>query len=309
MSHGFRAYAPSHAYALKLRWIVSGLSGVVVLLVGLLVVVLQSQRSSQSNPIEPVAAYATVTTHRDILVSAVRIEKGMIVEPAMLKTVSIASEDAPSNVIFADRSADIVGRYASEMIVPGAPLQSDFFSESTPFSLRDIPDGQRAVTIAIDSRAGVAWHIKPFDRVDVLCAFVGKDGQHQLATVVRYAKVFSIDGETRRDLPAGGSASKTVTLTVSEKDSKRIELARNIGTLSLTLVGGTSLITGPRSEAPIKANQLFGEIAQTKDEKPRNVIYFRDPITHQLKTFYLKNNEWIPESELKVSENNSTFIE
>lgn len=107
--------------------------------------------------------------------------------------------------------------------------------------------GMRAVTIRTDEIAGVGGFVTPGDRVDVVLtrdagavqevqgAAAGAAGS-TIATevVVQNAKVLSVG----QDFDEGSTApqvANSVTLEVTPEDARRVALARNVGSLSLSL--------------------------------------------------------------------------
>jgi pilus assembly protein CpaB len=107
--------------------------------------------------------------------------------------------------------------------------------------------GMRAVTIRIDEIAGVGGFVTPGDRVDVvLTRDVGEvqevQGSAQGAagstiateTVVENVKVLSV-GQGVDERETAPQVAESVTLEVTPADANRIALARNVGTLSLSL--------------------------------------------------------------------------
>ena len=143
------------------------------------------------------------------------------------------------------------------------PVTREMVTDQRPMSQIKIPPGFRAVTINVDSRSGVEGWARPNTRVDVLCTYTDpKDGQKKIAAVVRFVKILSVSGQTQsvEGRAAVDSAATTVTILVEEKSSRKVELARQIGSLSLALVGQdeTQKVEGNNSDV-ISADDLFGQ--------------------------------------------------
>jgi pilus assembly protein CpaB len=107
--------------------------------------------------------------------------------------------------------------------------------------------GMRAVTIRIDEIAGVGGFVTPGDRVDVVLtrdagAIQEVQGAAQGAAgstvateiVVENAKVLTV-GQGMDERQTAPQVANSVTLEVAPSDANRITLARNVGTLSLSL--------------------------------------------------------------------------
>lgn len=107
--------------------------------------------------------------------------------------------------------------------------------------------GMRAVTIRIDEIAGVGGFVTPGDRVDVMLtrdagAIQEVQGAAQgaagstIATeiVVENVKVLSV-GQGMDERQTAPQVANSVTLEVSPADANKVALARNVGSLSLSL--------------------------------------------------------------------------
>jgi len=107
--------------------------------------------------------------------------------------------------------------------------------------------GMRAVTIRIDEIAGVGGFVTPGDRVDVVLtrdagAIQEAEGVAKgaagstIATevVVQNVKVLTV-GQGLDERQTAPQVANSVTLEVTPEDAKKVALARNIGTLSLSL--------------------------------------------------------------------------
>ena len=107
--------------------------------------------------------------------------------------------------------------------------------------------GMRAVTIRIDEIAGVGGFVTPGDRVDVVLtrdagAIREVEGNARGASgstvatevVVENAKVLSV-GQGVDERQTAPQVASSVTLEVTPDDANKVALARNVGTLSLSL--------------------------------------------------------------------------
>lgn len=212
-------HAPVRSYYSKLRFIVGTLSAVVMTLLTLLVFVLSSKSADQKPTLEPGNAWAAVPTQTEVLVSRGRIEQGMQIEPSLLSTLSVPVSEIPDGAMVSGKRSEILGAYAKQLIPAGAFIQAELLTKDILPSSETIPPGMRAVTISVDSRAGVAGHVRPFSRVDVLCTFE-KGGSKEIGVVVPYAKVFSVNGDIGDNRT--NAVSNSVTLVVKEEDALRL---------------------------------------------------------------------------------------
>lgn len=111
--------------------------------------------------------------------------------------------------------------------------------------------GARAVTIRVSDDESVAGFVLPGDHVDVL--FVRDEegttryGQDMRADVLlQNVRVLGVD-QNMDDQVEGSLLGSTVTLETSLQDSQKLALAREVGTLSLSLraIGEQSLLAAP----------------------------------------------------------------
>lgn len=107
--------------------------------------------------------------------------------------------------------------------------------------------GMRAVTIRIDEIAGVGGFVTPGDRVDVVLTRNAGEIQEvkgnaagaagaRIATevVIEDARVLSV-GQAADIRQTGPKVADSVTIEVTAEGAQKIALARNVGTLSLSL--------------------------------------------------------------------------
>jgi pilus assembly protein CpaB len=138
----------------------------------------------------------------------------------------------------------------------------------------------RAVTIRVDDVIGVGGFVLPENRVDVISAF-NNDGGTIAETIIRDVRVLAVDqrSDPTSDGPVVGRA---VTLEVTPADAEKIAVARQRGTLQLTLRNPLSPTpTGAldaeavAKEAPrvIEAGFSLAQIPQQKTTpKPRPTV-------------------------------------
>jgi pilus assembly protein CpaB len=112
-----------------------------------------------------------------------------------------------------------------------------------------LPPGMRAISIPVDQVSGVAGLIWPGDHVDVLLTQTFDTGSkgsqvppgHQVETqtLLYDARVIAVDQEIVQGAsPTAGVAgrvARTVTLEVDPRDAEKINVAQNLGRLSLAI--------------------------------------------------------------------------
>ena len=142
--------------------------------------------------------------------------------------------------------------------------------------------GMRAVTIRIDEIAGVGGFVTPGDRVDVVLtrdagAIREVEGNARGASgstiatevVVQNAKVLTV-GQGVDERQTAPQVASSVTLEVGPDDAKKVALARNIGTLSLSLRSAGEGNVGSDGVTTISA--FGGSVAAGATEQVKSVF-------------------------------------
>jgi pilus assembly protein CpaB len=299
---------PSYAYSVKLRYVVGALVAVVVVLLMLLVGVM-TMRGGSDTPQPQAGALApqqpvSVSSKVDVLIAQSRIEAGTQLKKGLFVTRQWEPDQIPEGAVRASEEHLILEKFAKDMVPANMPILKESITEQPPLSTLTIPAGFRAVTIQVDSRSGVEGFAKPGSRVDVLFSFKDKDTKQKVATLARFIKVLSMGGIVGGGENQGArmaiAGRVDVTLLVTERDAKRIELARNVGTLSLALVGGEEQ-GRPSAEDPqsVDLSDLTGTRDAAPEEEPaQGYMYMRDPKTGRQMKFKLKGGgKWEKDKE------------
>lgn len=97
-----------------------------------------------------------------------------------------------------------------------------------------IEDGKKAITVRVDDVVGVAGFVLPGDRVDVLLTRKANEQSAVSDNILQNIKVLAVDqkADDRIDKP---SVARAVTLEVSTQQAQRLNVALNVGRLSLIL--------------------------------------------------------------------------
>ncbi|BBO32960.1 hypothetical protein PLANPX_2572 [Lacipirellula parvula] len=147
--------------------------------------------------------------------------------------------------------------------------------------IQGVPAGMRLKTIQVDARKSAAGLLSPGDRVDVQI-FVRANPEHGIASP--FTKIFlqnirvyavdqtidkSTDGEEARNV------AKTVSLIVTPAQANRINLAENMGEISL-------IPRNPDDDAVVEdseqgADELFGRSTTNNRENEQNAAATEEP--------------------------------
>ncbi len=164
----------------------------------------------------------------------------------------IEVNDIPATFLNTQATVDtkeVLGKTTKSEILPGEQVLRDRLandrgsSEGLSFQ---IPQGKRAVTIAVDEVSGVAGQVRAGDRVDVLGTFdqqgaVGQEKTSATSILIQNVDVLSIDQSTssdalsNQDAKNGSNLAHTITLAVTPEQAQPLVLCSEKGTLRLAL--------------------------------------------------------------------------
>lgn len=162
---------------------------------------------------------------------------------------------------------DFEGAVARRAIAKGEAITKNLLVKSSEggFLSAVLDPGQRAVSIAVDSTTGNAGFISPGDRVDlILTHSIGSGDQRERAseTFIENVRVLAVD-QMLENPENKAVLAKTVTLEVSPKQAEQINVAKDLGKISLSL---RSLANAPRSVAAGNAAVEAATAPETLDD-------------------------------------------
>lgn len=199
-----------------------------------------------------------------VVVAVMDIELGSRLNPQMLTTVDWPSGSMPQGA-FVDLK-NLEDRVVKTSIQRGeAILNAKLAPVGTQGGLSAvITDGKRAMTVRVNDVVGVAGFALPGNYVDVMVnaqqdkegAKINEEKQQISKTVLEHVLVLAVAQEAGRD-DTKPKVVNAVTLELSLEDAEKLDLARNIGTLSLVLRNQADKKSG--MTAGITKKQLFGE--------------------------------------------------
>lgn len=205
-----------------------------------------------------------------VVVAAMDIEIGSKILPQMLTTVDWPSGSVPAGT-FRD-TKDVQDRVANVGLLRGeAVLERKLAPAGTQGGLSAvIAPGKRAMTVRVNDVVGVAGFALPGNYVDVMVNAQqdkgrAEEGRQISKTVLEHVLVLAVAQEVGRD-DTKPKVVNAVTLELSPEDSEKLDLARNVGNLSLVLRNQTD--RQPVTTAGITKSQLLGEVQQVKEMKP-----------------------------------------
>lgn len=136
------------------------------------------------------------------------------------------------------------GAVARREILKGEPVVENALVKSTEggFMSAVLAPGKRAVSVAVDETSGNAGFIFPGDRVDLIVTHSIKmhdeeeDNKEALAseTFIENVRVLAV-GQSVDNPEQTAMLAKTVTLEVSKEQAEKINVAKSLGKISLSL--------------------------------------------------------------------------
>lgn len=170
-----------------------------------------------------------------VLVATRDLELGQAITPGMLQEIAWPAATLPSGS-FSDPKK-LEGRVVRSSIFKGEPILTPKLApEGTKAGLDSvIKDGRRAITVKVNEVVGVAGFLAPGSYVDLLVN-IKDDRENPLSRIVlERIMVLAVAQEANRGDETKPKVVNAVTLEVTPMEAEKIDLARNIGTLSLML--------------------------------------------------------------------------
>lgn len=233
-----------------------------------------------------VAAKPQKIATQEIVVPLIPISKGTTITLNDVTSVKWPKEFLPKGVTFEDTHM-VAGRVAKQDLFPGEPIFTEKVSGSdTNGGLPAvIPNGMRAISVAVTEVKGVAGFVKPGDRVDVLSTFEVDKGEEKvritrtvLQNVLVLASAQTMVKDTRYDIdtpdgvtrgeatpkPVEKDADKQDTSKKSredkEKTAKQREKERKDAEKAARLVSSVTLAVTPEQVEKMALAEETGEI-------------------------------------------------
>ncbi|GAB3463111.1 Flp pilus assembly protein CpaB [Massilia terrae] len=216
-----------------------------------------------------VAQRAAVSANK-VVVAAVDIELGSRITPEMVKLTDWPAGSVPPGA-FADIK-DVQQRTLKTSITRGEPIiERKLAPVGTLGGLSAvISEGKRAMTVRVNDVVGVAGFALPGTYVDVMVNTQQDRGKNEAPrpvskTVLEQVLVLAVAQEAGRDATKP-MVVNAVTLELTPQDAEKLDLARNVGTLSLVLRNQVD-----KAEVDTKGitkDELFGNVPQ----KPLAVV-------------------------------------
>lgn len=185
---------------------------------------------------------ARATEPVQVVVATQDIPTRTVIEPGMVREATRPVVTLPTNP--ATSTSEVIGRVTVTSLAAEQPVQREAVAApSASLGLAYIvPEGMRAVTVAIDQIIGVAGFLKAGDHVDVLATFE-VDELGVTKTVLQDVELLAIGPEIvpeDQNRPASAKEGRpkeqpNATLALVPGDAEKLILAGSQGKLMLTL--------------------------------------------------------------------------
>ncbi|MEO0530734.1 MAG: Flp pilus assembly protein CpaB [Planctomycetota bacterium] len=175
-----------------------------------------------------------------IYVALHNINLGDPIDASMVSLEEWPTDKAPKGSITS--LEDLEGRRPRTTIVTGTPiLEAHLLAMGeTADPVANIPDGFRLSTISVNAEKSAAGLLSPGDRVDVQL-FMAANARNGVAVatarvILQNIRVFAVEQAVQRTAEGedGKAIPKTVSLLVTPEQAQKLNLAQNLGELSLS---------------------------------------------------------------------------
>jgi Flp pilus assembly protein CpaB len=248
--------------------------------------------TAEASTITPIAKDIGI----EVLVANKRIESGTRLSQELFRQEILNPNEVPFGAVLASSSKSIGNSFSKALIPAGSTLVASNVSDKPPVEELVIPPGYRAFTISVGKTQAVGGFASPNSRVDILWTYKDRTRTKKVASIVRFVKILALNGKRASKVNTKiNGKSVAVTLLVTEKDSRRLALARQIGKLSLTLVGGVERQSLNDDYSPTTIKEILGpDYTEEQVEKARVTgrLYTHDRVTGKLILFEFSNGNW-----------------
>lgn len=179
------------------------------------------------------AMQASMATQQ-VVVAARDLDLGSALDASMLESVRWPASSVPPGSINDIKSLD--SRVLRVSLQRGEPvLEGKLTPVGTTAGLSAvIGDGKRAITVKVNEVVGVAGFALPGNYVDVLVNIRDERDSAISKIILEHILVLAVAQEKNRD-ETKPKVVNAVTLEATPEQAEKLDLARNIGTLSLVL--------------------------------------------------------------------------
>jgi pilus assembly protein CpaB len=222
---------------------------------------------------------------------------------------------------------EVIGKVATRDIAAGMLISRTMLGGEANLAIR-VPVGMRAISIDTTAEIAVAGLVRPGDRVDVQVVYPGEDaisgargnGSSRARTLLQLVPVLAVgdlvvgtatqqsatatiaDATGSTPAPSGAQAARTVTLALTPPQVAELALAKNVGSLTLSLrnpgdrdqVEVAQIASSPmRAAPPVLPQALAPAPPRVVMSQPAPRPVRREPAAHAIELVVGGNHEVI----------------
>ena len=173
----------------------------------------------------------------EMVVAAMRLPIGTRLEPKHLRLIPWPAKESITGMF--QRIEDCVGRALITMVVDNEPILDGKLApkEAGAGLPATIPQGMRALTVAVNEVVGVAGFVMPGTMVDVLVTgtITGRGGQSITHTILENVRVLAAGQAVEQDEEGKPQTVPVVTLLVDPEEATKLTMASTEGRIQLAL--------------------------------------------------------------------------
>lgn len=176
-----------------------------------------------------------VATER-IVVAAVEIPVGTSINMTQVRTSEWPKANRPQGAF--PSTDQVIGRTSIQTLLPGdAVTETKLMPKEGPVGIMTykIPEGHRAMTVAVDQVAGVAGFITPGNIVDVVLTANPPGASQQISKIVLQNVPVLAIGQIVEQKEGNPVVVPTVTVDVTPDEAEKLAIASTQGRLQLVL--------------------------------------------------------------------------
>jgi pilus assembly protein CpaB len=177
---------------------------------------------------------------QNVVVAAVDIPLGSKLNATQLKTVGWPKESIPPGSFSDPKALVDAGRTNLRPISAGEPVTESKLvpkegTAGVSIMTYLVPEGHRAVTVAVNEVAGIAGFISPHNRVDVVVTTTPTGSTETISKIVLQDVPILATGQITDQKEGKPVVVPTVTLDLTPEDSEKLVVAASKGSLQLLL--------------------------------------------------------------------------
>jgi pilus assembly protein CpaB len=253
----------------------------VAILLGLVAVLLVRSYLGSARP--PTATQVALAT-KPVVVAAQPIERGVALQPQLLKVVNYPADAVPADAFGAVTQLTppaSPGRLALRSLAANEPiLAASVSGPGGKLNLSTIiHPGMRAISLRSGDIAGVAGFVLPGDKVDIFLTR-GASGTTVTQVLAQDILVLGVDqiASQETDKPV---VARAVTVEVTPEQAQKIMLAQSVGSVSMSL-RHVADDAGLTRMATTSGDLGFAPRPSGAPPRPRNIVQVR--VTRGLET-------------------------